>query len=315
MIEKKYTGIVKQGADVVANPTLDGSEQALNSIQINGENFKIEGGGSGKLKLVAEGTRNENRSGYVLNNKLEFGKIYIINNDCIPDTQCVMLPYLSIYNSVSGLVYDVDDDAAYFGSYYYFDAEGTPIIYCSKGAGDSREDIFLSPNIKVYELELGGSSSGGESTDNDEIIRLEAYEQIFYDSNYEVTDMDDQVSAIEARFYSGHFDYAKPFKVVITNRENPEQFLEIRFNAALGRFAITSDDGWPMEEINSGLVGSYWFTNNFEDDSYIYLETETGKLYNVIESTQGGGYNVKIEIIGYQAKPDKFYNYNVSYEL
>lgn len=43
MIEKKYTGIAKQGADVVANPTLDGSEQALNSIQINGENFKIEG--------------------------------------------------------------------------------------------------------------------------------------------------------------------------------------------------------------------------------------------------------------------------------
>ena len=51
MIEKKYTGIAKQGADVVANPTLDGSEQALNSIQINGENFKIEVGG---ISVVTE---------------------------------------------------------------------------------------------------------------------------------------------------------------------------------------------------------------------------------------------------------------------
>lgn len=64
MIERRYTGIAKQGADVVANPTLDGSEQALNSIQINGENFKI---GSNKLKeLVVDlyGTHEEATSCY-----------------------------------------------------------------------------------------------------------------------------------------------------------------------------------------------------------------------------------------------------------
>ena len=54
MIERKYTGVATNGSDVVANPTLNGSEQALNSIQINGENFKIEGGGSGIATLLAD---------------------------------------------------------------------------------------------------------------------------------------------------------------------------------------------------------------------------------------------------------------------
>lgn len=41
MIERRYTGIAKQGADVVANPTLDGSEANLESIGINGTNYKV----------------------------------------------------------------------------------------------------------------------------------------------------------------------------------------------------------------------------------------------------------------------------------
>lgn len=43
MIERRYTGIAKQGADVVANPTLDGSEANLESIGINGTNYKVGG--------------------------------------------------------------------------------------------------------------------------------------------------------------------------------------------------------------------------------------------------------------------------------
>lgn len=43
MIEKRYTGVAKQGADVVANPTLDGSEENLESIGINGTNYKVGG--------------------------------------------------------------------------------------------------------------------------------------------------------------------------------------------------------------------------------------------------------------------------------
>lgn len=45
MIEKRYTGVATNGSNVVANPTLEGNEDNLNSITINGVNYKVGGSG------------------------------------------------------------------------------------------------------------------------------------------------------------------------------------------------------------------------------------------------------------------------------
>ena len=46
-MEKNYKGIISQrsGSNVVANPTLEGNESLLNSITINGVNYKVGGSG------------------------------------------------------------------------------------------------------------------------------------------------------------------------------------------------------------------------------------------------------------------------------
>lgn len=53
-MEKKYKGIVSQrsGSNVVANPTLEGNEDNLNSITINGVNYKVGGSGGGSKVSV-----------------------------------------------------------------------------------------------------------------------------------------------------------------------------------------------------------------------------------------------------------------------
>lgn len=68
MIERRYTGIAKQGADVVANPILDGSEENLESIGINGTNYKV--GGKPFMKFYGQ----------------EITETFVIDNSIILDT-------------------------------------------------------------------------------------------------------------------------------------------------------------------------------------------------------------------------------------
>lgn len=171
MIERRYTGIAKQGADVVANPTLDGSEQALNSIQINGENFKIAGGGSGKLKLVATATQDEHNPKYFHPNKqLEYGKLYYIvyEDDFVgfsSSTLMLIKDYikegLSISNDSTLLATDEEESTKFAKITYNFDNNLFEFWFID----DETLDVLEGNNaikLQIYEVEFGSSSGGIE---------------------------------------------------------------------------------------------------------------------------------------------------------
>ena len=133
--------LLDEASDVVANPTLSGTEATLNGVEIDGTKYKVGGGG----KLYRHQIHFEFANS-------AYGNIVILNNSQSPFTITNLLDYLSSYTGNTNYYLAVGtfyDKGNLFDIYGVFKSSNTSypfgVVYSSTTLSPSTSGLSKSP--------------------------------------------------------------------------------------------------------------------------------------------------------------------------